>query len=64
MLSIEIQKLMLERGINKKSLAEHCGWSQSNLYSKLKRDNFTEEELQKICDALDCDLEIKITPKK
>ena len=63
MLSIEIQKLMIEKGINKKKLAERCGWSQSNLYNKLKRDNFSEEELKKISDALECDLEIKFKDK-
>lgn len=63
MQAIEIQKIMLDKGINKKQLAERCGWSQSNLYNKMKRDNFSEEELIKISEALGCKLEIKfITP--
>ena len=63
MQSIEIQKIMLEKGINKKEMAERCGWSQSNLYNKLKRDNFSEQELIRISDALDCRLEIRFVPK-
>lgn len=64
MLSIEIQKMMLDQGINKKTMAEKCGWSPSNLGNKLKRDNFSEEELRTIAEALDCDLEIKFIPRK
>ncbi len=63
MQSIEIQKIMLEKGINKKQLAERCGWSQSNLYNKMKRDNFSEEELIKISEALGCVLEIRFRDK-
>lgn len=54
---------MIEKRLNKKQLAERCGWSQSNLYNKLKRDNFSEEDLIKISKALECKLEINFIPE-
>lgn len=63
MLSIKIQQMMIEKRLNKKQLAERCGWSQSNLYNKLKRDNFSEEDLIKISKALECKLEINFIPE-
>ncbi|MGO5337919.1 helix-turn-helix domain-containing protein [Bilifractor sp. LCP19S3_H10] len=60
----DIQKMLIDKNMNKKTLAEKCGWSPSNLRNKLKRDNFSENELKTIADALDCDLEIDFIPRK
>lgn len=64
MMAIDIQKIMIEKGIKKGELAERCGWTASNLYNKMKRDNFSEAELKTIATALNCDLEIKLISKK
>jgi len=64
MMAIEIQKIMLDKGLKKKDIADRCGWTQSNMYNKMKRDNFSEEELRKIADALGCNLEIKFIDKE
>lgn len=64
MLGLEIQKLILEKGITKKELARRCGWSQNNLGNKLKRDNLTEKDMRKISDALGYKLEINFVPKQ
>lgn len=64
MMAKEIQKRMIDKDIKKKYLADRCGWTQSNLYNKMKRDNFTEEELQKIADALGCTLKIEFIDKE
>lgn len=63
MKAIEIQKMLIDKDMNKKTLAEKCGWSPSNLRNKLKRDNFSENELQLIANALDCDLKIEFIPR-
>lgn len=63
MMAIDIQKVMIEKGIKKGELAERCGWTASNLYNKMKRDNFSEAELKTIATALNCDLEIKLVNK-
>ena len=35
-------------------LAERTGQTRQNLSNKISRDNFTEKELRKIAEALDC----------
>ena len=39
-------------------LARKLGVSPQNLNNKLKRDNFTEADLRKIADALNCEFEM------
>ena len=64
MMALEIQKIMLEKGLKKKDVADRCGWTPSNMWNKMKRDNFSEEELQKIADAIGCTLEIRFIDKE
>lgn len=64
MMALEIQKIMLEKGLKKKDVADRCGWTPSNMWNKMKRDNFSEEELQKIADALGCKLQINFIDKE
>ena len=64
MMALEIQKIMLEKGLKKKDVADRCGWTPSNMWNKMKRDNFSEEELQKIADALGCTLQINFIDKE
>ena len=64
MMALEIQKIMLEKGLKKKDVADRCGWTPSNMWNKMKRDNFSEEELQKIADALGCTLQISFIDKE
>lgn len=47
----KINILLIETGITKKELAERLGTSPANLSGKLKRDNFSEKELQEIAAA-------------
>ena len=49
-----INLLLIERNMSKKELAEKIGTTPSNISGKLRRDNFSEKELQdiaKVCDA-------------
>ena len=64
MMAIKIQQLMLEKGLKKKDFAERCGWTSSNLYNKMRRDDFSESELKTMADALNCDLDIKFVSKE
>jgi len=43
-----INFLLVERNIGKKELAEKLGTTPSNISGKLRRDNFSEKELQDI----------------
>ena len=47
----KINMLLIEMGITKKELAQRLGTTPSNLSGKLKRDNFSEAELQEIANA-------------
>lgn len=47
----KINLLLVEVGISKQELAQRLGTTPSNLSGKLKRDNFSEAELQAIAAA-------------
>lgn len=47
----KINVLLIETGITKQELAKRLGTTPSNLSGKLKRDNFSEAELQEIASA-------------
>ena len=54
-LSEKIRILLVKRGnISEAELARRLGVSPQNLNNKMKRDNFTEKDLQAIAKALDC----------
>ena len=54
-LSDSIRILLIKRGnISEAELARRLGVSAQNLNNKMKRDNFTEKDLQAIAAALDC----------
>ena len=53
----KIEFVLVKRKMSKAALAAKLNSSTSNLYSKFKRDNFSERELQAIAKALDCTLE-------
>ena len=54
----KIRILLVKCGnISEAELARRLGISPQNLYNKMKRDNFTESDLQKIADVLGCKFE-------
>ena len=64
-LSEKIRILLVKRGnLSDAELARRMGTSPQNLSNKLKRDNFTEKDLQEIAAALDCDLEIQFIDRE
>lgn len=58
MMSEKIKLVMVKRDMTGKDLAEALGCSSQNIYALLKKDNWTEEQLRKIGDKLNCDLEM------
>ena len=58
-LAEKIRILLVKRGnISESELARRMGISPQNLHNKMKRDNFTETDLQEIAEALGLKLEI------
>jgi len=52
----KIRILLIKRGnISEAKLAELLQTSPQNLSGKMKRDNFTEKDLQEIAKVLDCE---------
>ncbi|GMO65777.1 MAG: hypothetical protein Ta2A_13780 [Treponemataceae bacterium] len=51
----KIRILLVKSGnISEAELARRLGISSTNLYNRIKRDNFTEKDLQKIASVLNC----------
>ena len=51
----KIRILLVKRdNISEAELARRLGMSTTNLYNRLKRDNFTDQDLQRIAEVLDC----------
>ncbi len=54
-MSEKIRITLVKRKSSITDLATALGTSQSNLSNKLKRDNFSEKELNQIADILNCE---------
>lgn len=53
--SEKIRIILIRRNMKIKELAESLGYKQSNFSNKLREDNFSEKELMRIAEILDCD---------
>ncbi len=51
----KIKIMLVKRKMSAVDLAKILGCSSTNIYNKLKRDNFSEKELSQIADILNCD---------
>ena len=61
-LSDRIRILLIKRGnISEAELARRLFVSPQNLNNKMKRDNFTEKDLIKIAEVLNCTFEASFT---
>lgn len=59
MMTEKIELVLVKRKMTKKDLADALHCSTSNIYNKMKRDNFSEKELVDIAKALNCTFEAK-----
>jgi transcriptional regulator with XRE-family HTH domain len=57
----KIKIILKRRGLSSSKLADLLEISRQNLTNKFKRDNFSEKELIKIAELLDCDFENTFT---
>ena len=57
MMSEKIELVLVKRKLSKSALATMLNTSNSNLYNKFKRDNWSEKELQDIASVLGCSFE-------
>ena len=59
----EIRKILLDEDIEIKELARRLNTSQQNISAKLKRNNFTIKDIEKILNVLGYDLKIQFIKK-
>lgn len=62
-ISKEIKKILIDEDLTQGDLAEKIGTSQQNFNAKLKRDNFSNKEMQEMADALGYELKIQFIKK-
>lgn len=62
--SLLIKTYMYERGIKQSDLAKRLNATQNSISKTLTGDNVTLDQMIRYSDALDCDLEIKLIPRK
>ena len=59
----EIRKILLDEDVEIKELARRLNTSQQNISAKLKRNNFTTKDIEKILNVLGYDLKIEFIKK-
>ncbi len=57
----KIRIFLIGKNMKIKDLAQMLGYSGNNLSNKLRDDNFSEKELRKIAELLDCDFDATFT---
>lgn len=51
----KIKIMLVKRKMSAVDLAKYLDCTPTNIYNKMKRDNFSEKELTQIADILNCD---------
>lgn len=59
----EIRKILLDEDVEIKELASRLNTSQQNISAKLKRNNFTVKDIEKILDVLGYEIKIEFIKK-
>lgn len=60
---IELQKIMIEKGIKKKELSDKIGLSSSALTARFNQDNISIDSLLEMCNGLDICMDISFSNK-
>ena len=58
-----VKKTCIDLNISQHEIAQRLGMSDNGLSNALNRDNVGLQQMRRIADVLQCDLEIKLTPK-
>ena len=61
--SLLYKSYLYEKNIKQLDIAEKLGVTQASISKTLKGDNITLEQMAKLADAVDCDLDIKLVPR-
>lgn len=61
--SLLYKTYLYEKNIKQLDVAQKLGITGASISKTLKSDNITLEQMVKLADAVDCDLEIKLVPR-
>ncbi len=61
MVSAKVEHLLVERKMTQKELAEKMNIAPSTLSSKFSKDSWSEKDIQKVCEALNCTYDPRFT---
>lgn len=61
MFSEKIEIALIKRKMSKGELADALNMTSQNIYTKLKKDNFTEADMVRYAEALGCTVNITLT---
>lgn len=59
----KIRVILKRRGMTVAQLAEKTGQTRQNLSNKMTRDNFQEQDIREMAEALDCEYEAYLVMK-
>ncbi len=59
-----VKQYLLKNGIKQQTITDKLGNSKGAVSQLLNRDNISLDKMLEIAAALDCDLEIKLNPRK
>ena len=59
-----VKKYLLEHNLKQTDIVQNSDMSKATVSKLLTRDNLSLDKMLEIADALNCDLEIKLVPKK
>ena len=59
----KIRVILKRRGMTVAQLAEKTGQTRQNLSNKMTRDNFQEQDIRAMAEALDCEYEAYLVMK-
>ena len=61
MFTEKIELVLVKRKMSKTELAQKLGISMQSLYGRMKRDNFSENDMAHIADILNCHFNVTMT---
>ena len=60
----QVRTILHRKNMTVDNLAGILGMSRQNLWQQLNRDNFKEKDMERIAEALSCDLSIELIEKR
>ena len=60
----QVRTILHRKGMSIDELSNILGMSRQNFWQQMNRDNFRENDMKKIADAIDCDITIELKARE